>query len=243
MTNRKKNTPLSLTPRLSYLKRKTVSRFTLIELLVVIAIIAILAGMLLPALSKALEIAKQSNCKSNLKQHGIGLSLYADSYDGHIEGVSYAAGTSELPNWSAWDTNLNEFIKNKKVFVCPSDTVGREDANKPPTASYGVAVVYFIGTGRPGTLQLHRIKEPAGLLYAVDYFHPWRRFGVGSNHYITYEQGSGSYSKAVDRKYMFAPHSSKTGTNCLFYDGHADFQKYLMPAKYWPDTRSTDLFL
>ncbi len=116
-------------------------RFTLIELLVVIAIIAILASMLLPALSKARAAAQQIKCLSNYKQVGLVCTLYAQDNGGYVPLAVSGSGWSDWVGWQARvssyvgflnaDTDNPEAFK-AGIFQCPNVTVaaGREDLYK-----------------------------------------------------------------------------------------------------------------
>ena len=114
--------------------------FTLIELLVVIAIIAILAGLLLPALAKAKQKGQSTICLNELKQAGLAMLMFSDENDDMIPRGSAGNSTRGWPELMSYmsEGGTEKNHRNIKIFMCPSYPIPNNIPNKGQVVTYVV---------------------------------------------------------------------------------------------------------
>jgi prepilin-type N-terminal cleavage/methylation domain-containing protein/prepilin-type processing-associated H-X9-DG protein len=180
--------------------------FTLIELLVVIAIIGILAGILLPVLSRARESARKTQCASNVKQVGMGLIMYANENNESFPSTTASAMQS-------LSLLYPDYVSDSRTFNCPSDTFVTNATQNETSTDMANNVAFNANDCSYGYDYTHTQADDADVALAAD--RPSTTSGTTNvdqnspNHSGTYNSGSDD--------------SAGRGQNIVYVDGHVEF--------------------
>lgn len=216
--------------------------FTLIELLVVIAIIAILAGMLLPALKKAMGMARSIQCAGNLKQIGLAANQYRADFDGYITPPTWEGGIWDGDPRGLYAVNYHwdytygrnymkypgDNIRGKwKAFQCPDDSPRYGDGQLNPMdemRSYAMAFPFI--QMKEGASPKKNFKGAySSLMFIADNQNQldmvtfsYKQSKIGGVCNATGTNGYGYDIAFMRNEFLGRPHTLRT--NMLFLDGH-----------------------
>ena len=188
--------------------RRSKHAFTLLELLFTVAIIGTLAAILLPALARAREAARRASCLNNLSQIGIAMHMYAQENDGQLPWSGGGGNADALMDFAS------EYVRDSKVFFCPSDTLAGEandDLYAPRTntvlgkgRSYRTSYEYF-GAYTSQPIRVPALPNPIPKVPVM--WDIMTTFKLGGMQIINFNHAPG-------------------GSNVLWLDGSVSFVRY-----------------
>ena len=197
------------------------NEFTLIELLIVIAIIAILAGMLLPALNSARNKARAIACKSNLSQLGKGIIMYMDDHNGLLP----YDGSPGRPAGRIYQYVVSGAVQPdagkvpSKVFFCPMHVAGY------PSTNEGYGFTDKIGNS---VKRITEVPRPTRFLIVSEAINPSTFDENVGYHQLNKSRATGPHGggrKVVDSSNKYFVNGI---ANILFFDGHCGEEKAIV---------------